>query len=355
MALFRIEWLFYPQWILVFWAPLVAYLLWRTAMNRGWVADPPARFWATFALSLLPPLVWLVPYLPDSAFRHLPYMAPIAWGVLQVPPDVVHAFLARSLGPWLPMLQLFLYGPLLVPAAGALVALIWGVAEYLWTAIRILRLPRFSEGGVTILRVKGPVAFTFGLFRPRVYVGEAVWRSPHRPAVLAHEQAHAQCHHPLLLFMARAVRRGAWYLPFWGAVVSRLEFEAERVCDESACRQVGRPQYARALLAVVEQVFDGFADGWEAPRASSAPQTPVWVPSFFGRSGQGEDRLRKGQGVGSNAATGNPASSPYGSPGTAKMGLLERVQSLAAGKSVQTSRLFLAGIAVVYVLLIALL
>lgn len=355
MALFRIEWLFYPQWILVLWAPSVAYLLWRTAMDRGWIADPLARFWATFAVSLLPPLVWLVPYLPDSAFRHLPYMAPIAWGVLQVPPDVVRAFPARSLGPWLPMLQLFLYGPLLAPAAGALVALIWGVAEYLWTAIRIWRLPRRSEGGVTILRVKGPVAFTFGLFRPRVYVGEAVWRSPHRPAVLAHEQAHVRRRDPLLLFMARAVRRGAWYLPFWGAVVARLEFEAERVCDETACHQVGRAQYARALLAVVEHVFDELADGPEAPRASSAPQTPVWVPSFFGKSGPGKDRLRKGRCGVRKAAIGDPTSFSHSSSGGAEMGLLERVQSLAAGTSVQTSRLFLAGIAVVYVLIIALL
>ncbi|MBE3575993.1 MAG: M56 family metallopeptidase [Firmicutes bacterium] len=338
MIPFRFEWLFYPQWLLALWAPLLAYLLWRTVLGRGWVTDPRTRFWATFAVSLLPPLVWFVPYLPNSAFRHLPYMVPIAWGVWQAPPEVLHAILARSLGPWLPVLQLFFNGPLLAPVAGALVALVWGGAEYLWTAVHIWQLPRYNEGGVTILRVGGPVAFTFGLLRPRVYLGEGIWHSPHRQAVLVHEQAHARRRDPLLLFMARAVRRGAWYLPFWGAVVAQLEFEGERICDEAACCQAGRAQYAQALLAVLDQWFTAASDRSPIP-------IPAWSTSFLGRGGRpGKSSL--GSGTGTGAGTG---------AGGAGAGLLERVRALDAGGRQHTPGAVWVGLAVVYVLLLVLL
>ena len=349
MPVLRPEWLLYPQWILVLWAPLAGYLMWRTAMRSARLGGPRTRFWFTFFMSLLPLVVWLVPYLPDSSLRHLPYMAPIAWGVWQAPPEVLDAFRSSIAGRWLPVRWLLFNAPLFAPAVGGLVALLWGGAEYLRVAAAIRRLPRYERDGVTILRTGGWMAFTFGLLRPRVFMTEAVWQSPHRRAVLAHEQAHVRSRHPLLLFVARIVRRGAWYVPFWHRVVTQLEFEAERLCDDNACREVGRAPVARALLAALEAATrespDLSGDANAPARSRPAPQVPAWLPSFAGR-GPGVGVEHRGHAAAGAASRGS---------GSAQTGLLGRVQALAEEGPARASRLLLWGIAGGYAAIVILL
>lgn len=166
---------------------------------------------------------------------------------------------------------------LMARLGGMVYAFVGSLTEYCCAAWHIHCLPGRREGGVTVLDTPGWAAFTFGLLRPRVFISEAVWNSPHRAAVLAHEWGHARRRDPLRRFLVRATQRLLWYLPFWQRLSEQSDFEAERACDLRACKVVGRPAYARALLAFVDQV-----GGHIAPKSLAA--------AFPSESSNGLDR-----------------------------------------------------------------
>ena len=134
--------------------------------------------------------------------------------------------------------------PFLLIVLGFLGALARGVLEEAAALLHVSRVPSRLEktrvGLVRVLHMPGEVAFTLGVFRPQIYLSEAVWAGAHCSAVLAHERAHRQARHPLLLAVARLSARVWWYLPLaWGALLE-CELTAELCADEAAVRAAGR-------------------------------------------------------------------------------------------------------------------
>ena len=230
--------LFYPQFVLALWGPLIVFGGWQ--LLRGWRAtlSPQVRFWLSWSVLVFPLLALFVPYLPDLVLRDvLPYRVPIAWGVFNSP-DITTAPLWVALAVHLPFFLTF---------GGLLLAFALGVVEELVAYCRVARLPCTHVGRVRVLHTPGDAAFTLGVLRPRVYLSENLWQGPHREAILAHERAHAGAYHPLFLATARLSARVWWYLPFVEAALRELELAAELCADEASVRVVGKGSLAGAL------------------------------------------------------------------------------------------------------------
>ena len=240
--------LLYPQFVLAFWAPLVVLGLWRMTARWHRRFTAHTRFWLAWGVAMFPLLSLFVPYLPNLPLREvLPYRVPVAWGVLNSP-DVTQVSLLVTFAAHLPFLLIVL---------GLLGALARGVLEELAALLHVSRIPsRIEETGVgrvRVLHTPGEVAFTLGVFRPRIYLSEAVWSGAHHDAVLAHEVAHRQARHPLLLAVARLSARVWWYLPLAWEARLECELTAELCADEAAVRAAGRAPLARAMQHALSQ------------------------------------------------------------------------------------------------------
>jgi hypothetical protein len=240
--------------VMDFLVPTLIYLFCRWGLPRLRMTDPALRSRILWLLNLLP-LIGLVMiaielHAPASSGGHAVY---VGVGPFHSKEMAQHLFRTHHLLPPSPPFRYLLLSLRFTRTLGIALALLLGLAEYLSVAARIRRMPSYEVEGVRILRAPGWSAFTFGLLRPQIYLSEAVWNSPHREAVLAHEQAHVRRRDPLARFVARAVQRLLWYLPFWKQVTAQIEFEAECACDARACQTVSRSRYARALLAFAEQ------------------------------------------------------------------------------------------------------
>lgn len=77
--------LFYPQFTLAFWGPLIVLGLWQLLRRRHTRCTGSTRFWLAWSVSMFPLLALFVPYLPHSPLRDLPYRVPVAWGVFNSP------------------------------------------------------------------------------------------------------------------------------------------------------------------------------------------------------------------------------------------------------------------------------
>lgn len=174
--------LFYPQFTLAFWGPLIVLGLWQLLRRRHTRCTGSTRFWLAWSVSMFPLLALFVPYLPHSPLRDLPYRVPVAWGVFNSPDITTAPF-------WY---ALVVDVPFFLTFGGLLLAGVVGVAEELAAWWRVARLLQTRVGRIRVLHVEDEPAFTFGVLRPRVYVSEHVWFGPHREAVLAHEWAHAR-------------------------------------------------------------------------------------------------------------------------------------------------------------------
>ena len=253
--------------------PILIYALWRRGVSRVGMTDPVQRNRMLSLLCLLPLLELLVVgFDPHQAATSLLRGVHIELGPLHSP--LLHRYLFPD-APFTPLHHAPPFTLRILPLALLLAARLGGMGyafigswtEYVGAAWRIYRLPgRFAwERNVIVLRTPGWAAFTFGLLRPCVFLTEAVWNSPHRAAVLAHEREHARRRDPLRRFLVRATQRLLWYLPFWHSLADQIDFEAERACDLRACGLVGRPAYARALLAFADQTQAGLAPAGLAP------------------------------------------------------------------------------------------
>lgn len=230
--------LFYPQFVLGFWGPLLVFGVWQ--LLRAWrtTLPPQTRFWLSWSVLVFPLLALFVPYLPDLVLRDLlPYRVPIAWGVFNSPDITASPF-------WV---ALTVHLPFFLTFGGLLLAFALGVVEELTAYCRVARLPSIRVGRVWVLHTAGDAAFTLGVLRPRVYLSESLWHGPHREAILAHERAHARARHPLLLSVARFTARVWWYVPFVWAALRELELAAELCADEASVRTVGKARLAGAL------------------------------------------------------------------------------------------------------------
>jgi hypothetical protein len=232
--------LFGAQARLAVWFPLGGFLAWSLLARRFGVRSPRARFWSLLALTLLAPLVFVVPLVEMAAAGS------------NLNEDVGRFVTIPSQGRMQGESALAFIWPFLLIPLGMLGASLLGAAEYLVACAGIWLTRRARVGDVIVLERPGLKAFTFGLVRPRVYLTRAVFEGPHLQAVLAHERAHARRRDPLVLFVARGIRRSTLYLPFGSKLLNELHLQAERACDEAGVTAVGRKRYASALLAFAE-------------------------------------------------------------------------------------------------------
>ena len=236
--------LLYPQFVLAFWAPLVVLGLWRMTARWHRRFTPRTRFWLAWGVTVFPLLSLFVPYLPNLPLREaLPYRVPVAWGVLNSP-NLTHTPFWYAFAVHLPFLLTFI---------GLLVGFVYSVVEEAAALWKVSRIKRTLVDQVCVLHVPGEVAFTLGVFRPRIYLGEAVWTGAHRDAVLAHEAAHRWARHPLLLAVARLSARVWWYLPLAWEARLECDLTAELCADEAAVLTVGRASLARAMQHALAQ------------------------------------------------------------------------------------------------------
>lgn len=274
------KYLIYPQVLLMLWGPLLILLL--TALTRRWREGltPRAGFWLSLGLLLLPVLMWFVPYLPQLPLREwLPYRAPIAWGVYNGSREFT----------WLEWRLLTV--PVLVAFVSMVASAAYGLLEEVVAWRRVRRLPQRQEAGCVVLEVPGELAFTLGVFRPRLHLSRSVWDGPHRDVVLAHEQAHAHERHPLWLALARWSRRSLWYWPFTQGLLREVTLSAELAADEQAVKTAGTPALARALRGMLP------APTSAAALSFSTPGTLSRRVQRLARSGRRLSRL-EGAGLG---------------------------------------------------------
>lgn len=237
--------LLYPQWLLGLWGPLL--VLGGAWLLRGQreKLSPGAGLALSFAVLITPLLALFVPYLPHSLLAELPYRVPLAHGVFNGP-EPRHMTLA---GWWLTVpIFLLWFGSMVVAA-------LYGMLETAAAAYRVRCLPRtqvlYQGKKLHIVECPGMIAFVQGVWWPQVFLGRDVWDSPHRQAVLAHEEAHRRGRHPLLLALATWAARSFWYLPPAWWLLTEVRLWAELCADQDAARQAGGPALARALRSTV--------------------------------------------------------------------------------------------------------
>jgi Zn-dependent protease with chaperone function len=257
--------------------PALIYLFWRFGTRWIGLSHAQTRSRTLWRLILLPivGLMIVAVQLPTAAndWRYSLYVGigPFHTSALghHLFPDGV-----TGSGAW-PFWLVALF--MLIRTAGMAFAIIMGVTEYVAVAHRIRRMPRtVVEEGVELIHTPDWIAFSFGLFRPRIYVSEGVYYSPHRDAVMAHERAHVRRRDPITRFVAHGVERLLWYLPFWSYLTDSFELATECACDAEASRAVGKASYAGALLAFTRQL--GPQPGLAVPRFNDG------VNSLFARA-----------------------------------------------------------------------
>lgn len=138
-----------------------------------------------------------------------------------------------------------------------------------------------------------PVTFTYGLWRPVVFL--STWMVEHldaqeREAVLAHELEHVARRDYLAMWLATLLRDAFCYVPTSWLAHRQLQHEKELVCDEWASRLTHRPlALASALAKVWQHTAEGagftpvqsLAGGGEAleHRIERLLEPPVQAPS----------------------------------------------------------------------------
>lgn len=106
-----------------------------------------------------------------------------------------------------------------------------------------------------------PLAFTYGLFRPKVLL--STWMAEHLDqreleAVLAHELAHAARRDYLVVWLATVLRDAFFYLPTSWVAYRQLQREKELACDDLAAAATSRPL---ALASALGKVWHQAAGG----------------------------------------------------------------------------------------------
>jgi len=232
----------------------------RAAERHALAASAVPALW--LALCLLPGmLAWLG--FSDHCTRHADHVhlclahpvpglpAPLAWGALGIGGVAVLVASRRA-----------------APTLGDVAA---------WRRLDAAR--RRGGGGFERAASERPFSLVTGLWRPRIWISDALWRDlgpAERAVVLAHERAHVRRRDPLrriavvLLTLPAPTRTRASILRTW-------TLASEQLCDEIAAREVGdRLLVAGTIVAVARRI------GGVAP--------PVSAPSFGG--GDTEQRVR---------------------------------------------------------------
>lgn len=84
--------------------------------------------------------------------------------------------------------------------------------------------------------IDGNNAFTTGLFKPSIWVGQTCLNSTAAQPILTHEWIHAARRDNLWLFLIELIRHGLWWNPIVWVLAHEARLKLEMSCDE-ACEQ----------------------------------------------------------------------------------------------------------------------
>lgn len=108
---------------------------------------------------------------------------------------------------------------------------------------------------VFLLPTSRPVAFCFGLLRPRIMFSTCLLErlgDDEREAALWHEVAHARRREPLRSLLARLATKALFWLPAVGDLLDRYLLARELAADRFALEKTSRRALAGALCSVMD-------------------------------------------------------------------------------------------------------
>jgi biopolymer transport protein ExbD len=119
-----------------------------------------------------------------------------------------------------------------------------------------------SGAGIEICKTGStPVALTFGLLYPKIYVPEAWddWSDSFRRMVIGHEMAHLRSRDRLGQVLQAIVRAIYFFHPLVWILDRKMDGYREMMCDDAVTDEVpGRAtEYSRCLVEIAEQVMHG--------------------------------------------------------------------------------------------------
>lgn len=119
-------------------------------------------------------------------------------------------------------------------------------------------VPRCTS--VIQVRDVSPLAYAYGLFRPRIVISDALVAAltlKELKAVLRHESAHASARHTLSSFVWEVLRRSFFFLPALRDLASHFTLVREIEADESASQNSERRALAAALFKATSPGITG--------------------------------------------------------------------------------------------------
>jgi Zn-dependent protease with chaperone function len=135
--------------------------------------------------------------------------------------------------------------------------------DYADTLPRLLRLVNAQATDlppILLCDVAAPMAFTTGIFGPRVYVTPALFElltADELMAVLCHEWAHIQRRDTLWNWLIRLLRDVVWFLPGTHLAWQSMVASQDEACDALAAQMTHQPlALARALVKVAGAKID---------------------------------------------------------------------------------------------------
>lgn len=178
----------------------------------------------------------------------------------------------------------FLWTSALLLTGGFIYAIIKGAYGLIKVYRGIKRLPRIDRGlsVVLIKDDKTKVAFTHGLFKPRIYISTGLLRGLEKEeikAVFLHELHHKRNMDPLRFFVVSLIRDTFFYLPIGGYIMRHIRSISEYEADDTAVQKSdGVLGLSTALLKLATTKND-----------YSVKLQPVSIRGF----GSIEDRIRR--------------------------------------------------------------
>jgi Zn-dependent protease with chaperone function len=177
--------------------------------------------------------------------------------VSSLPGDAALAAVAVAAAVTLPGLCRLGCGTLCVSRAVRRAATIRRQASHLPAQVGAAAARAGLAGRLVLVSGAGDMAFTSGLWRPRVYVGEGLLARlapAELEAVLLHEATHVRQRDPLRIALGDLVSTLLWFLPALRDLQAHLALQLEVEADQEAISQVGRQPLAGALYTLMAAV-----------------------------------------------------------------------------------------------------
>lgn len=97
--------------------------------------------------------------------------------------------------------------------------------------------------------IEGNNAFTTGLLRPTIWIGQTCLDSTAAKPILTHEWVHAARRDNLWLLLIELVRHGLWWNPLVWVLAHRAKLKLEMSCDEACEQQFDTGVYLKEVAA----------------------------------------------------------------------------------------------------------